>query len=405
MARGDSPAGPPARRDFHGPLLELTLARLREFVRDPSALFWTFGFPILLAIALGIAFRESPPAPVKVAVDEAAVGSRDLVSLLDARDDIDASWLSVADARRGLATGKLDLLVTAGGGEEDWVYHYDAMRPEAKTARLAVDDVVETAGGREDRVATRDVIEREPGGRYIDFLVPGLVGLNIMGSAIWGIGFAVVDARKRKMLKRLAATPMSRAHFLLSFMLSRLLFLALEVVALLGFGWLVFDVPVRGSALGLAVVSLWGALSLTGIAMLIASRPRSVETQRRDGLGPREPLHAPDVAARGLVLQLRAVSGHVAAVHPCATTDGAERRAAQDRERRPRPARRPPRARLAGPVGRPELRDRAEVLPLAIAVRSVGGSYASGKRALVRRRRASPFAARRWDSSRSGRNG
>lgn len=279
MARGDSSSEPVRERpDFHGPLVELTLARLREFVRDPSALFWTFGFPILLAVALGIAFRESPPAPVKVAVDEGAAGSRELTELLDARDDIDASALSIADSRRGLATGKLDLLVTAGGGDEAWVYHYDAMRPEAKTARLAVDDAIEIASGREDRVATRDEIEREPGGRYIDFLVPGLVGLNIMGSAIWGIGFSVVDARKRKMLKRLAATPMSRAHFLLSFMLSRLLFLALEVVALLGFGWLVFDVPVRGSALALAVVSLWGALALTGIAMLIAARPRSVET-------------------------------------------------------------------------------------------------------------------------------
>ncbi|HET6581827.1 MAG TPA: ABC transporter permease [Nannocystaceae bacterium] len=278
MARGDSPARPPAKPDFHGPLVELTLARLREFVRDPSALFWTFGFPILLAIALGIAFRESPPAPAKVAVDEAAAGGSELAAVLDARDDIDARALATAEGRHGLATGKLDLLVTAGGDGEDWVYHYDAMRPEAKMARLAVDDAIESASGRDDRVATRDEIEREPGGRYIDFLVPGLVGLNIMGSAIWGIGFSVVEARKRKMLKRLAATPMSRAHFLLSFMLSRLLFLALEVVALLGFGWLVFDVPVRGSLFGLAIVSLWGALALTGIAMLIAARPRSVET-------------------------------------------------------------------------------------------------------------------------------
>jgi ABC-2 type transport system permease protein len=264
-------------RDRASPLVELTLARIREFVRDPSALFWTFGFPILLAIALGIAFRESPPAAVRVAVDAAAPDSAAVTAMLDAREDIDASALPLAEARRALATAKIDLLVTAGTGDDTWIYHYDVMRPEAKTARLAVDEAVESASGREDRVATRDEIEREPGGRYIDFLVPGLVGLNIMGSAIWGIGFAVVEARKRKMLKRLAATPMSRAHFLLSFMLSRLSFLALEVAALLGFGWLVFDVPVRGSLLALTVVSLWGALAMTGIAMLIAARPRSVE--------------------------------------------------------------------------------------------------------------------------------
>jgi ABC-type multidrug transport system permease subunit len=259
------------------PLLELTLARIREFVRDPAALFWTFGFPILLAVALGIAFRDSPPPAVKVAVDSAAPDAAAVAAMLDAREDVDASAVPGAQGRHALATAKIDLLVTAGTGDDTWIYHYDVMRPEAKTARLAVDDAIETASGREDRVSSRDEIAREPGGRYIDFLVPGLIGLNIMGSAIWGIGFAVVDARKRKMLKRLAATPMSRAHFLLSFMFSRLSFLAIEVAVLLGFGWLVFDVPVRGSFLALAIVSLWGALALTGIAMLIAARPQSVE--------------------------------------------------------------------------------------------------------------------------------
>lgn len=259
------------------PLLELTLARIREFVRDPSALFWTFGFPILLAVALGIAFRESPPPAVKIAVDSSAADASEVASLLDARDDIDASVVAAAEGRRALSTGKIDLLI-ASGDDESWIYHFDPMRPEAKTARLVVADALERAAGREDELTTRDEIEREPGGRYIDFLVPGLVGLNIMGSAVWGIGFAVVDARKRKMLKRLAATPMSRAHFLLSFMFSRLAFLAAEVAALLGFGWLVFDVPMRGSILALSFVSLWGALAMTGIAMLIAARPRSVET-------------------------------------------------------------------------------------------------------------------------------
>jgi len=259
------------------PLVELTLARLREFWRDPGAVFWTFGFPILLAVALGIAFRESPPPAVKVAVDASAPQAGEIAALLDEGEDIDATAIAAADARRALATGKIDLLVVPASGDGEWVYRYDPMRPEAKTARLAVDAAIEHSRGREDMLTTRDETEREPGGRYIDFLVPGLVGLNIMGSAIWGIGFAVVDARKRKMLKRLAATPMSRAHFLLSFMLSRLLFLAAEVVALLGFGWLVFDTPMRGSPLVLAFVSLWGALSLTGIAMLIAARPRSVE--------------------------------------------------------------------------------------------------------------------------------
>jgi ABC-2 type transport system permease protein len=265
------------RDDFLPPLWELTLARLREFWRDPGALFWTFGFPIVLAVALGIAFRESPPPSSHVAVQADAPGAAALAVMLDAEDDLEAVALDEADARRGLATGKIDVFIVPAADDAEWVYRFDPLRVEAKTARLAVDAAIERSRGRVDILATRDETGSEPGSRYIDFLVPGLIGLNIMSSAIWGIGFAVVDSRKRKLLKRLAATPMSRAHFLLSFMLSRLAFLFAEVVALVGFGWLVFDVPVRGSVVVLALVSMWGALALTGIAMLIAARPKSVE--------------------------------------------------------------------------------------------------------------------------------
>jgi ABC-2 type transport system permease protein len=117
----------------------------------------------------------------------------------------------------------------------------------------------------------------ERGGRYIDFLIPGLVGLNLMGSGMWGIGFSVVVARTRKLLKRFAATPMQRSHYLASFALSRLLFLSLEVAAVVGFGWAIFGVEVHGSLLDLALVALLGALSFAGIGLLVAARPRTVE--------------------------------------------------------------------------------------------------------------------------------
>jgi ABC-type multidrug transport system permease subunit len=256
------------------PLLELTIARLVEFWRDPSALFWTFGFPILLAVALGIAFRESPPESVKAAI--VGDGAQETAALLDADEGIDAEAVDEAEAARALRTGKVDVVVVPGGDGE-WLYRYDPQRPEARGARLAVDDVLQRSRGRQDVLRSRVNESTGKGGRYIDFLVPGLVGLNIMGSAIWGIGFSVVDARKRKLLKRLAATPMSRAHFLLSYMFSRLVFLVAEVIALLGFGWLAFDVAIEGSIVALALISTWGALTMTGVAMLIAARPRSTE--------------------------------------------------------------------------------------------------------------------------------
>jgi ABC-2 type transport system permease protein len=259
------------------PLLELTQTRLLEFVRDPGAVFWTFGFPILLAIALGIAFRESPAKTIRVAIPENAPQAAEVAASLSEAEGIEVSVWSAEETRRALSSGKLDLVVIPPGDGGAWTYRYDSMRPESRMARFAVDDALQDARGREAVIEVEDEEVSESGGRYIEFLVPGLVGLNVMGSAIWGIGFSVVDARKRRLLKRLAATPMSRAHFVLAYMLSRMVFLAAEVVALLGFGWLVFDVPVRGSLLAVAAISMWGALCFTGVAMLIAARPRSTE--------------------------------------------------------------------------------------------------------------------------------
>lgn len=258
------------------PLVELTLSRIYEFVRDPGAVFWTFGFPIVLAIALGIAFREAPEVVHRVGVLHSDASAVVLAEQLDGLDDIEAEPIAESEANRALTSGRIDVLVI-GDTNGGLTYRFDVAKPESNMARFVLDEHLQRELGREDAFEAEDEPIKGSGGRYIDFLVPGLVGLNIMGSAVWGIGFSVVDSRKRKLLKRLAATPMSRAHFLLSYMLSRLVFLAAEVLALVGFGWLVFDVPVRGSFLALAITAAWGALTMTGIAILIAARPRSVE--------------------------------------------------------------------------------------------------------------------------------
>jgi ABC-type multidrug transport system permease subunit len=117
----------------------------------------------------------------------------------------------------------------------------------------------------------------ERGSRYIDFVLPGLLGMNLMGSGIWGIGFAIVDQRAKKLLKRFMATPMSRAEYLASFMFSRLFFLVLEVVALLGFGVLIFHVPLRGSLFTLSAICLLATLSFGAIGLLVSSRARTTE--------------------------------------------------------------------------------------------------------------------------------
>lgn len=287
-------------------LLELTRARIREFVREPEAVFWVFVFPVLLAIALGIAFRNTGPERVRVAVEGdllQAPGSRAgrLMEWLEGRSDIQALLLSPEEAALALRTGRVSLVlrpaqseVPATGNPESGeavstppslpgldsdglVYRYDPTRPDSRVARLVVDDALQRGMGRKDVAEVRDEAVAQPGARYIDFLIPGLVGLNLMGSGMWGLGFAVVQARTRKLLKLLAATPMRRTHFLLSFMLSRLIFLVLEVVAVIGFGWIAFGVSVRGSILDLGLISLVGAMSFAGLGLLVAARPQTIE--------------------------------------------------------------------------------------------------------------------------------
>ncbi len=269
-------SAPATRRRFaERSLVQLTLARFRGFIREPEAVFWTFVFPILLAVGLGVAFRSRAPDRPHVAVvmSEATSG---LVEPLKRDSSVNVELMDDSAAARALRTGKIALIARLTG-PSSIEYAYDPVRGDAAAAKLLVDRAVQRAAGRVDpiRVAERTVTER--GSRYIDFVLPGLLGMNLMGSGIWGIGFAIVDQRAKKLLKRFMATPMSRAEYLASFMLSRLLFLVLEVITLLGFGVLVFGVPLRGSLLTLGGICLLAALSFAGMGLLISSRARTTE--------------------------------------------------------------------------------------------------------------------------------
>ena len=256
-------------------MFQLALARMREFYREPEAVFWVFGFPIVLAFALGLAFRNNGPGELQVGVARApGGGDSTLAAVLDSSPRLVATLLDTATARLRLRTGRIALLVLPG---DSLVYRYDSTRTESRLARLEVDDVLQRARGRKDLAAVRDDRVVAPGSRYIDFLIPGLLGMNLLGSGIWGVGFSVVQARQKKLLKRYMATPMRRSHYLLSFILSRLVFLILEVVALVGFGWLLFGVAVRGSFATLAGITILGAFAFAGLGLLVASRARTIE--------------------------------------------------------------------------------------------------------------------------------
>jgi ABC-2 type transport system permease protein len=253
------------------PLVQLTLVRFREFIREPEAIFWVFIFPILLAAGLGIAFRNRPADVLKI-----AAVTPELSASLKQEKLLDVQQLPAPAAADALRTGKVALLVEPGPGGSA-VYRYDDTNPEARAARMLADRAIQRAAGRVDPVSSSDEIMREAGSRYIDFLVPGLLGMNLMGSAIWGMGFAIVDARRKKLIKRLVATPMPKHYYLLSFAFSRLVLLVVEVAAVLGFGHYIFGVPVRGSMADLLLLCLLGSLSFSALGLLIASRAQTIE--------------------------------------------------------------------------------------------------------------------------------
>jgi ABC-2 type transport system permease protein len=269
------------------PLLEIARARLLEFWRQPEALFWVFAFPVIMAVVLGLAFRSKPPAELPVAVLGDSPAAAQLVRVLDASPVLTARLMQEAEAARALRTAKVELVVEpamvkrstppAAGELPPVSFRFDPARAEARTARLAAADALQRAAGRTDPIAVEESPVHERGQRYVDFLIPGLIGLNLMSSALWGFSFALVQMRTGKLLRRFAATPMHRSHFLVGLMLSRLIFLAVQVAFLLAFGWLAFGVEVHGSVLAIAAIGAVGTCAFTGIALLAASRAKTIE--------------------------------------------------------------------------------------------------------------------------------
>jgi ABC-2 type transport system permease protein len=253
-------------------------ARMKELWREPEVIFWVFAFPLLLAFGLGIAFRNKPPDTTSVAIVNNS-HAQQVVGLLQnspSKGAIHADVLDEKAAFDGFRLGQYALVVTAD--DSGMHYRYDPARPESVLAHTQVDDVLQSAAGRANPVQTEATQSSEPGARYIDFLIPGLLGMNLMNSGMWGIGFAVVDMRQRKLLKRFIASPMRRTDFLLALGSSRLVLMLIEVALLLGFGVLVFHMKVEGSLLAILLIGALGAASFGGVGLLTASRAQKIES-------------------------------------------------------------------------------------------------------------------------------
>jgi ABC-type multidrug transport system permease subunit len=255
------------------PLVELTLARLREFVREPEALFWAFVFPIVMSVALAIAFPSRGASPVLVGLQGGPQADSVRRALSEA-PGVMVRDVPPRDTARLIREGEVHVIVIA---TDPPTYRFDPSRDESRIARLVVDAALKRAAGRHEPWTAREEPVQVAGSRYVDWLIPGIVGMNIMSTGMWGIAFPIVQARVRKLLKRLAASPMRKREYLLAQALARLVFLAPEVAIPLAFGWLALGMPIEGSLGAIALVSVVGALAFTALGLLAASRPRTFE--------------------------------------------------------------------------------------------------------------------------------
>ena len=259
------------------PLWQLLLVRAREIWREPGVLFWVFGFPILLAISLGLAFRNRPPDVMPIAVVEGA-GAEGAAAAIDAVEGLEAMRVAQEGALELLRNGKALLVLEPGSASEAPRFTLDPSRPGSRLAAIAVRDALEHARDPASRLAATEVVVTAPGRRYIDFLLPGLLGMNLMSGGVWGVGWALVVMRTRKLLKRFAATPMRRGDLLLSFMLFRVVISLVEAAFLILFGILAFQLWPSGSWLDVAALVALSALAFGGVGLLVASRAQNSQT-------------------------------------------------------------------------------------------------------------------------------
>src|SRR4029434_8196974 len=126
----------------------------------------------------------------------------------------------------------------------------------SRLPRMRVDGAVKRAAGRAEPWQAKEDLITIPGSRYVDWLIPGIISLGIMNNGLWSVGFMTVQARLRKLLKRLAASPMRRRDYLMAPVLARLVFLGPEIAVPLLFAAIAFGTPIRGGLLSIGAVAI-----------------------------------------------------------------------------------------------------------------------------------------------------
>jgi ABC-type multidrug transport system permease subunit len=279
------------------PFFVLTVSHLKEFVREPSAMFWSFGFPILMAIGLGLAFSGKKEIMHGVALIPSSNPQEVLVrntffgggtatdTLIDKRFENEngrtryvfhiTSW---DNAEVLMKRGVISSILTEEKGKI--IYHYDPLNPEAELIQIQLSNFFKYGDLGQDTGSIKPL--KTLGMRYIDFLIPGLLTLGVMMSIMWGVCYSLIEKRSKKLLRRMVATPMRKTDFMTSYWASRLILTIFDTAVLLIFGYFFFGVVIQGSIAALILIFLAGNIAFFGMAILISSRTSN--TQVGNGL-------------------------------------------------------------------------------------------------------------------------
>lgn len=279
------------------PFFILTVSHLKEFVREPGSMFWSFGFPILMAIGLGLAFSGKKEIMHGVALIPSSNPQEMLVrsvffgggaitdTIIDKKFETEngrtrytfhiTNW---KNAEVLMKRGMINSILTEENGRV--IYHYDPLNPEGELIQIQLSSFFKTGNLGQNTDSIRPL--KTLGMRYIDFLIPGLMTMGVMMSIMWGVCYSLIEKRSKKLLRRMVATPMRKTDFMTSYWASRLILTIFDTSVLLIFGYFFFGVVIQGSIAALVLIFLAGNFAFFGMAILISSR--TANTQVGNGL-------------------------------------------------------------------------------------------------------------------------
>lgn len=251
-------------------IFAIFVARNREFLRDRGTLAWNIVLPVVLMFGLAFAFSGDGR-------DEYTVGVLQQSELLDsvAHPFLGTRFIKFvvtndeADAFRKVERHQLDLLVQFGDRPHYWI---NPESPKGYFAeRLLLQSDTENGGEIQKAEISGNAV------RYVDWVLPGILGMNMMFSCLFGVGYVVVRYRKNGFLKRLRATPLRPVEFIIAQIASRMVLIMLITIFVYTGTHLILDTQMEGNYLTLLLIAAVGAMSMVSLGLMVAARVTSEE--------------------------------------------------------------------------------------------------------------------------------